>query len=231
MYIKMIPALLLVAVMNPTDGATLNPVIIVPGDAGSRLDAVLNKTSVVHYLCRKESRLYNIWINLLELIPPVIDCFIDNLRLVYNNVTRTTSNSPGVDIYIPGFGDTNTVEYLDPSIQVLAAGYFAKIVNSLTEWGYVRGQSVRAAPYDFRKAPNEMGVYFIRLKNLIEDTYIMNNNTPVVLLAHSLGGCVSLYFLNNQSQSWKDKYISKYVTVSVPWGGTIKSLLLFTSGN
>ncbi|KAK6183616.1 hypothetical protein SNE40_011058 [Patella caerulea] len=230
MYIKIIPVLLLVGVLNPIHCETLNPVIIVPGDGGSQMDAVLNKTSVVHFFCRKESRLYNIWINIKELLPAVIDCSIDNLRLVYDNVTRTTSNSPGAEIYIPGFGNTETVEYLDPSLQISVLGYFADIVNSLTKWGYIRGQSVRAAPYDFRKAPNEMGVYFIKLKNLIEDTYIMNNNTPVVLLAHSLGGCVSLYFLNNQAQSWKDKYISKYVTVSAPWGGTIKSLLLFTSG-
>ena len=38
-----------------------------------------------------------------------------SFRLVYDNVTRTTNNSPGVDIKIPGFGFTDTVEYLDHS--------------------------------------------------------------------------------------------------------------------
>ena len=36
-------------------------------------------------------------------------------RLEYDNVTRTTNNSPGVDIKIPGFGETATVEWLDHS--------------------------------------------------------------------------------------------------------------------
>ena len=36
-------------------------------------------------------------------------------RLEYDNKTRTTLNSPGVDIVVPGFGDTETVEWLDHS--------------------------------------------------------------------------------------------------------------------
>ena len=37
--------------------------------------------------------------------------------------------------------------------------------------GYVRGKNLHGAPYDFRKAANEHGEYFDRLKNLVEDTY------------------------------------------------------------
>jgi len=34
---------------------------------------------------------------------------------VYDNWTHVTSNSPGVDIDIPGWGNTETVEWLDTS--------------------------------------------------------------------------------------------------------------------
>ncbi|KAG8236099.1 hypothetical protein J437_LFUL000461 [Ladona fulva] len=131
------------------------PVILIPGDGGSQIEAKLNKPSVVHYLCAKTSEdFFDLWLNLELLVPMIIDCWVDNMRLVYDNVSRTTSNSPGVETRIPGFGNTSTVEWLDPS-QASPSVYFNNIANALVDLGYVRGVSVRGAPYDFRKAPSE----------------------------------------------------------------------------
>ena len=67
----------------------ISPVIFVPGDGGSQVEAKLNKTTVVHYVCEKTSNDYfNIWLNLELLVPLVIDCWIDNMKLNYDNVTR-----------------------------------------------------------------------------------------------------------------------------------------------
>lgn len=37
------------------------------------------------------------------------------MSLKWNNVTKMSEPNPGVDIRAPGFGDTETVEWLDPS--------------------------------------------------------------------------------------------------------------------
>jgi lysophospholipase III len=42
------------------------------------------------------------------------DCFSDDIKLHYNNETRLTYNSPGVETRIPGFGSVEVVEYTDP---------------------------------------------------------------------------------------------------------------------
>ncbi|KAG7201541.1 hypothetical protein KM043_004292 [Ampulex compressa] len=209
-----------------------SPVILVPGDGGSQMEAKLNKTSVVHYLCEKVSPGYfNIWLNLELLVPLIIDCFIDNMKLTYDNVTRTTRNQDGVDMRIPNWGDPLVVEYLDPS-KVSPGLYFSSIGNMLiSQLGYVRNVSLRGAPYDFRKGPSENEEFFVKLKVLVEETYLMNNNTPVTLIAHSMGGPMSLIFLQRQSLKWKQKYINTLITLAGVWGGSVKALKVFAIGD
>ncbi|XP_021917682.1 group XV phospholipase A2-like isoform X1 [Zootermopsis nevadensis] len=209
----------------------ITPVILVPGDGGSQVEAKLHKDRVVHYLCEKTTQdFFNIWLNMELLVPLVIDCWIDNMRLVYDNVTRMSSNSKGVEIRIPGFGNTTSVEWLDPS-EASPGAYFKDIANALVALGYERNVSLRGAPYDFRKAPNGNGEYFVRLKALVEETYGINDNQRVIILAHSMGGPMSLHFLHSQSKSWKDKYIRALVTLSGAWGGSVKALKVFAVGD
>ncbi|KAH0953681.1 hypothetical protein HN011_005543 [Eciton burchellii] len=204
----------------------------VPGDGGSQVEAKINKTSVVHYICEKiSSDYFNLWLNMELLVPVVIDCFIDNLKLNYDNVTRTTSNQPGVDIRIPGWGDPFVVEYIDPS-KASPGSYFKDIGNMLVnELGYVRNLSLRGAPYDFRKGPSENEEFFVKLKNLVEETYSMNGNISVTLLAHSMGGPMTLIMLQRQSQKWKDKYINNLITLSAVWAGSVKAVKVFAIGD
>lgn len=56
---------------------------IVPGDGGSQVEAKINKTSVVHYICQKISDDYfSLWLNMELLVPYVIDCFV-RICLIY----------------------------------------------------------------------------------------------------------------------------------------------------
>lgn len=213
-------------------GKPRSPIIFIPGDGGSQVEARLNKTSVVHYICEKTSSgFFNIWLNLELLVPVVIDCWIDNMKLTYDNSTRITSNQDGVEIRIPGWGDPFTVEYLDPS-KASPGSYFKDIANMLVnDLGYIRNFSLRGAPYDFRKGPNESDEFFIKLKSLIEETYTMNNDEPVTLIAHSMGGPMTLIFLQRQTEKWKDKYVNSLITLAGVWGGSVKALKVFAIGD
>lgn len=72
--------------------------------------------------------------------------------------------------------------------------------------------------------------FFVQLKKLIEDTYQENNQTSVMIVAHSMGGPMSLFFLNMQTQEWKDKYIKSLVTLSGVWGGSMKAVKIYAIG-
>ncbi|XP_059473948.1 phospholipase A2 group XV-like [Neocloeon triangulifer] len=208
-----------------------HPVILVPGDGGSQIDARLNKTEVVHYLCEKTTGdFFNTWLNLELLVPVVIDCLVDNMRLVYDNTTRTTSNSPGVETRIPGFGNTSSVEWLDPT-ELSPTKYFNPIADILVKkLNYSRGVNLHGVPYDFRKAPNELGEVFVKMKALIEET-VARNGQSAVIVTHSMGGLLALTFLQLQSQTWKDKHVKSLVTLAAPWGGSVKTVKVFAIGD
>eukprot|EP00092_Neocalanus_flemingeri_P030300 GFUD01032893.1.p1 GENE.GFUD01032893.1~~GFUD01032893.1.p1 ORF type:complete len:428 (+),score=114.78 GFUD01032893.1:54-1337(+) len=213
-----------------SDTKRLHPVVLVPGNGGSQVEGRINKTEVVHYVCSKTSDWFTMWLNLELMIPEVIDCWVDNVKLKYDNVTHKTSNNDGVEVRIPGFGNTTTVEWLDPSQRFFSI-YFSKIVAKLVLQGYERGVNLHGAPYDFRKAANEQEEYFENIKRLIESTYSTNGNISVILLTHSMGSPMMLYFLNSQSQSWKDKHIRCLTTLAGPWGGAVEALKVFAVGD
>uniref|UniRef100_A0AAY5KMN9 Phospholipase A2, group XV n=1 Tax=Esox lucius TaxID=8010 RepID=A0AAY5KMN9_ESOLU len=208
----------------------INHINLVPGDLGNQLEAKLDKPSVVHYICYKKTDVYfTLWLNLELLVPVAIDCWIDNIRLIYNRTTRQTEAPPGVDVRVPGFGQTFPLEYLDPSKQGVGM-YFFTIVQALVEWGYTRDDDVRGAPYDWRKAPNENKAYFLGLQQMIEDM-AEKAGCPVVLMAHSMGNMYTLYFLNQQPQAWKDHYIKAFVSLGAPWAGVAKTLRVVATGD
>lgn len=105
-------------------------------------------------------------------------------RIVYNHSSGRVSNAPGVQIRVPGFGKTESVEYVDdnklagvctrerqglflatglacghngqnPLCFCLPTGYLHTLVQNLVNNGYVRDETVRAAPYDWRLAPRK----------------------------------------------------------------------------
>ncbi|XP_064169114.1 phosphatidylcholine-sterol acyltransferase [Anguilla rostrata] len=203
------------------------PVIIVPGNLGNRLEAKIDKPALVHWLCYKKTDDYfPLWIDLNMFMPIGLDCWIDNIRIVYNRTTRKATNAPGVDVRVPGFGQTYPVEFLDAN---RLTGYFHTMVQHLVNLGYVRNETIRAAPYDWRIAPNQHAEYFSRLKKLVEEMYEEYQH-PVYLLGHSMGCNYILYFLNHQPQAWKDRYIRSFISLGAPWGGAVKTLRVLASG-
>nr|XP_033797175.1 phosphatidylcholine-sterol acyltransferase-like isoform X3 [Geotrypetes seraphini] len=142
---------------NVTPEAALSnitfPVVLVPAYLGNQIEAKLDKKDVVNWMCyQKTEDYFPIWMSLYPFLPLGVDCWIDNIRVVFNRTTRKTSNAPGVDIRIPGFGKTSSVEFIDKG---QLAGYLHTLVQHLVNNGYVRDETVRAAPYDWRIAARD----------------------------------------------------------------------------
>ncbi|CAH8612104.1 unnamed protein product [Heterobilharzia americana] len=110
--------------------------------------------------------------------------------------------------------------------------YCAPIIESLRLDSYfVSNWTMRGAPFDFRKAPNENEDFSGKLKYLVEETYHNGGNRPVVLVGHSLGAKYAMYFLKSMTGSWKKTYIKTLVLLSAPLGGSVKALKIEASGD
>ena len=91
-----------------------NPVLLIPGDGGSRIYGKLNRTSTDHWFCYKTtSDWFTMWLNYEPFFfPPVFTCFMDNAHLVYNNKTGEYSNVPGVTTKMDPIGSLDGCSYL-----------------------------------------------------------------------------------------------------------------------
>lgn len=67
-------------------------------------------------------------------------------------------------------------------------------------------------------------------KELIEETYSMNNGTPVTIVAHSMGGPMTLVFLQRQTSEWKNQHIKRLITLAGAWAGSVKAVKVFAMG-
>lgn len=113
----------------------------------------------------------------------------------------------------------------------------APLVESLEQIGYIDGETLFGAPYDFRYGlaaeghPCDVGTKFLQdLKDLIEEASDSNGGKPVILVTHSLGGLFALQLLNRNTISWRKRFIKHFIALSAPWGGTVQEMLTFASG-
>ncbi|CAM1154424.1 PLA2G15 (predicted) [Pycnogonum litorale] len=88
----------------------LHPIVYVPGFGDNQLQAKLSRSTVLNPSCQKKSDYFMVWLNLSMFFPRSVRCLTEDLRLVYRKSTRRTYDVTGVDVNVPGFGDTKTIK-------------------------------------------------------------------------------------------------------------------------
>ncbi|KAK9756484.1 hypothetical protein RND81_01G100900 [Saponaria officinalis] len=223
----------------------LHPIILVPGAGGNQLEARLTRDYKPSSLICKaypgrfhkdKDGWYRIWFDPSVLIAPYTKCFAERMILRYDIHADDYFNAPGVETRVPHFGSTKSLLYLDPNLKLISP-YMAPLVSSLEEAGYIEGETLFGAPYDFRYGlapeghPCHIGSKYLQdLNNLIENASNANKGKPVIIVSHSLGGLYVYQLLLRNSISWRRKFIKHFIALSTPWAGTVQEMLTFASG-
>jgi len=177
--------------------------------------------------CHKSSDWYDLWLNPLSLVPPAVNCWVDNVRLVYNPDSKNYSNNVGVTTRITDFGSTSGfVGGTGPTSS------FHDLEKALEGAGLIHDSTIRGAPYDFRFAPDTTvnGYWPDMMVRLVEETYGYAGNKKVTIVSHSYGCPMTLYFLRTRTQAWKDRYIRQWLPTSGVFGGTGEGMMQLLSG-
>ena len=108
-------------------------------------------------------------------------------------------------------------------------GNFKGIRNRLQLMGYESGLTMQAVPYDFRlnSGMDALGGAFKKIVTELSEMV----NKKVQIVAHSMGNMRTTFFLWNQSQEYKDKYVQNYVAIAPTWIGSAKLISYLTCGN
>lgn len=211
--------------LKAPENTLLHPILLVPGYMGSILEASFQRESVSNF-CPRSSSGTTLWFSAMNYGPMMNEkCWLDNIRLNYDPVTRRSYPDKGVNVYTKGYGNGSSVDYISPPPQQFTETmYFYNMIEIFERMGYVRDRNVRGVPYDWRRAYNENEEFAVNFKALVEETYALNNGTPVITICHSMGCLFTYPFFQRQSPEWKEKYIKSWIVLGAPLGGTFKYL-------
>lgn len=209
------------------------PIILLPGLVSSRLIAWKHKS------CRgPDINIQDIvWLNLQKMMETLTydhHCWIDCMKL-----GRNSSDPPDcklrADEGLSAVGELSPGNIYTPP----ATSIFTQLIRMLAyELGY-DSNNIIGAPYDWRIAPMQLqqrDLFFTTLKLRIE-TAVKRHRRPAIVIAHSMGNSIFLYFCDwlkyedkpsIGAEKWLRKHIWGYIAYAAPLlgaPGAIKSVL------
>ncbi|XP_051126173.1 lecithin-cholesterol acyltransferase-like 4 [Andrographis paniculata] len=186
---------------------SLDPVLLVPGIAGSILNSVDNKTG------NKE----RVWVRILRADHE----FQDKLWSFFDPVTgKTVTIDADTHIEVPQdrYG-LYAIDSLDPDMVIGCdcVYYFHDMILELLEWGYQEGTTLFGFGYDFRQSNRFQGT-LERLASKLESVYTASGGRKMTIISHSMGGLLVKCFMSLHSDIF-EKYVKTWIAIAAPFQG------------
>ncbi|XP_021890047.1 lecithin-cholesterol acyltransferase-like 4 [Carica papaya] len=192
---------------QPYVDPNLDPVLLVPGIAGSILNAVDVETG-------KEER---VWVRLLG----ADYTFRTKLWSYFDPSTgKTITLDPKTRIVVPEdrYG-LYAIDILDPDLIIgrECVCYFHDMILELLKWGFEEGKTLFGFGYDFRQS-NRLQETLDRFAAKLESVYKASGEKKINIISHSMGGLLVKCFMSLHSDIF-EKYVKNWIAIAAPFRG------------
>jgi hypothetical protein len=176
------------------------PLVIVPGAMGSRLDAA-PPTSNSQSGDDNGTGSKEIWPDATDMANSGSDDYLDALKLAPDGTQIPGKEMLASDIIRVVTGTYNRLIIPIPFSQTI----YGNLIKTFTDAGYVEGQDLFVAPYDWRL---DIASSAMAVGTVIQDAATHSANGKVNVIAHSMGGlAVKEYLASVSSTAFVDKLI------------------------
>ncbi|KAK2959725.1 putative Phosphatidylcholine-sterol acyltransferase [Blattamonas nauphoetae] len=197
-----------------TQKANRDPVVLIPGLAGSQLES--RQTN--------ETKWERMWVKVRRVVSD-FDQFKKDFVPIYDPVTNTYSNRDGLIVRPRNYGGVKGIAYMDDTLSWFT-GTYQPLIKALQEVGYKVKKDLWGVPWDFRlDTADQLATNgeFAKLKWLLEESYRINQK-PAVVLTHSCGCPLFHIFLTTfVTPEWKSKHVKGFIPCNGPFGGSMEA--------
>ncbi|PKI56837.1 lecithin-cholesterol acyltransferase-like 4 [Punica granatum] len=192
---------------QPYVDPNLDPVLLVPGIAGSILQAVDASNG-------REER---VWVRIFGADYK----FRTKLWSRFDPSTgKTVSLDPKTNIRVPDerYG-LHAIDVLDPDMVIGrdCVCYYHDMIVDMIKWGFQEGKTLFGFGYDFRQS-NRFHETLERLAAKVEFIYNASGGKKINIISHSMGGLLVKCFMCLHSDIF-EKYVKSWVAIAAPFQG------------
>uniref|UniRef100_A0A6V7QY39 Lecithin-cholesterol acyltransferase-like 4 n=1 Tax=Ananas comosus var. bracteatus TaxID=296719 RepID=A0A6V7QY39_ANACO len=192
--------------MQPLVNPNLDPVLLIPGIAGTVLNAVDENG--------KEER---VWVRILGADHE----FRTKLWSRFDPSTgKTISLDEATKIVVPeGRYGLYAIDVLDPDMIIGSDGvcYYHDMIVEMIKWGFQEGKTLFGFGYDFRQS-NRLQENLDGLSAKLESAYTAAGGKKLTVVTHSMGGLLVKCFMSLYSDIF-EKYVKCWIAIAAPFQG------------
>ncbi|GAB2234399.1 hypothetical protein Droror1_Dr00003651 [Drosera rotundifolia] len=184
----------------------LDPVLLVPGVAGSVLHAVDENGKAERVWVRILGADYKLRTRLWSRFDPASG--------------KTVSLDPRTNVVVPE--DRHglfAIDVLDPDLilgkELLC--YFHDMIVEMIKWGFEEGKTLFGFGYDFRQS-NRLQETMDRFAAKLESVYNASGGKKINIITHSMGGILVKCFLSLHPDIF-EKYVKNWIAIAAPFQG------------